>query len=111
VVNKIGTFGLGLGAKEVGVPLTCVCESAKFLPDIASFKELNMLQPEEQLYRNGENVIRPKRLEIKNIYFDNTPLAQFNGFLTENGLIGISEVKSKIEGIKIMAELMNGKVQ
>ena len=105
IMNKIGTYGLAIAAKELKIPFYCVCETTKFIPDITVLKNLIRSQPEGQLYCmcDGEN--RLEKLTINNIYFDLTPIKYITGFLTDRGMMKKKDVIDHINGMEIMVEL------
>ncbi len=106
IINKIGTSGLAIAAKEQGLPFYCVCETSKFVPDIVSLERFNPAQPEVQLhcFCNGDN--KPERLKIENIYFDFTPIKYITGFLTDHGLMNKDQVGNYIKQLKILPALL-----
>jgi translation initiation factor 2B subunit (eIF-2B alpha/beta/delta family) len=105
VVNKIGTYGLGLAGNELNKPFYCVCEQAKFIPNIFSSNAIMQAQPEEQLFTPDKDKTKPEKLIIKNIYFDFTPMEYITKFLTEDGIITKERVKKYIKGLEIIPEL------
>lgn len=94
VVNKIGTRGLAIIAREFRVPIYCVCETSKFLTsDLLPFTQKE--NPAEQVWeKTTENV------KVRNIYFEEVPSDSFTGFITEKGVLGPADVRRAVtEGL------------
>jgi translation initiation factor 2B subunit (eIF-2B alpha/beta/delta family) len=85
LVNKIGTRMLGLAARERGLPFYAVCDTSKFI--------------------NGEYWRRPVRGEGSVNYFEATPLAQFTGIITEEGVLSSEEAARRAERASIDKQL------
>lgn len=108
VVNKIGTYGLAIAANELKIPVYCVCERTKFLPDILPFDKTIVDHPEDQIYEPKEGKKKPDKLSIENIYFDLTSMEYITQFMTEDGMMTNSEVKNYMNNIEILPELVSG---
>jgi len=106
VMNKIGTYGLAITAKELKIPLYCICERMKFIQNVSPIENLISDQPEAQLYPMGQVKNKPDKLIIKNIYFDFTPMSYISKFLTEDGLTTSEQVIDYIKTKKLMPELL-----
>jgi translation initiation factor 2B subunit (eIF-2B alpha/beta/delta family) len=106
ILNKIGTYGLALAAHEKKVPFYCACECFKLVPDIIPLEKLNPQHPESQLYYISKDDEKPETLEVKNIYFDFTPLKFISNFLTDCGMMDGKQLKDYIDNVKILPELM-----
>ncbi|MFQ6093059.1 MAG: hypothetical protein ACE5OR_10325 [bacterium] len=87
VINKIGTRGLAIMAKESVVPIYCVCETSKFLPsDLLPFTQKE--KPGEEVWeRITENV------RVRNFYFEEIPLDSFTGFITDKRILEAEDVR------------------
>jgi len=107
VMNKIGTYGLAIAAKEFKIPLYCICERMKFIQNVTPIENLISDQPAEQLYPMDHVKDKPDKLIIKNIYFDFTPMSYISKFLTEDGLITSEQVIDYIKTKKLMPELFS----
>jgi translation initiation factor 2B subunit (eIF-2B alpha/beta/delta family) len=80
LVNKVGTYGIALAAKEHGVPLYALCGSEKFLPP--GFVPPGQARwPADQVWADA-----PAGVTISNLYYDSTPLAALAGIVTEQGV-------------------------
>jgi translation initiation factor 2B subunit (eIF-2B alpha/beta/delta family) len=106
VVNKIGTYGLAIAAKELSLPFYCVCESTKFVPDLLPLDKLNKPQPESQLFNTDYKGDRPNNLKVENIYFDFTPMKYVTGFLTDKGRMSKNQVRKYIKEINLLTTLI-----
>jgi translation initiation factor eIF-2B subunit delta len=96
VVNKIGTYGLALAAREQKVPFYCLAGTEKFLPLPLRIEEKD---PEEVT----QEAIPHSRVE--NRYFDCTPLDLITGVVTQDGVITGKEVQKRLERMSISKEL------
>ena len=89
VINKVGTLGMALAAKQLGVPIYCLAGSEKFLPQGASF------DIEE---KDGAEIVAPeKNLRGFNVYFDQTPLDLITKFFTEDGTLTANAVRERLQ--------------
>jgi translation initiation factor 2B subunit (eIF-2B alpha/beta/delta family) len=88
VISKIGTRVLALAAQHSGVPLYSLCSSKKFLP--SGFKEL------EQKERSPESLWpgAPANIRIRNRFTDTTPLQEFTGIVTEQGIMPAATIEA-----------------
>ena len=91
VVNKIGSYPLALAAKEVGVPVYVLCPTSKILrPDRARFYRI-VDHPVEEL---GHDV--PKKVTIRNRYFETVPQNLIQAVITEHGVMSVSQIFSGV---------------
>jgi translation initiation factor 2B subunit (eIF-2B alpha/beta/delta family) len=95
LVNKIGTSALAVAAQEFGVEFYSLCSSQKFLPREHQVELNDYKSPQEILAGPIANV------EVKNIYFDLTPLEYLTGIVTEKGVIRADELLTKLDGPKV----------
>ncbi len=87
VINKIGTKFLALT-----FPTYVACSTSKFTTREVIIEEKN---PEEVL--KIENERKYKKIQVKNYYFDGTPLEYIKGFITEYGILTPEKVKSYLK--------------
>lgn len=82
VVNKLGTHALAQIAYHQHIPIYSLCMTNKFLPAAAA----SLLQITEH---PGRDVWpeAPAGLDIRNHYFDTTPLDLFSGIVCEDGVM------------------------
>jgi len=100
VVNKIGTSALAVAAQEYGIGFYSLCGSQKFLPGEYKIDLEDPKDPLEILSEPIENV------EVKNLYFDMTPLDYVTGVVTEEGVIKADELLTRLEGLKVHPSLI-----
>jgi len=90
LVNKIGTYSLALAARAHQVPLYALCGTEKFLPLGYTLPEESPRDPQELWPHH------PQGVEVVNRYFDLTPLEYLTGIVTEEGMVGPTEVREII---------------
>jgi len=96
VVNKIGTYGLALAAKDNRVPFYCLAGTEKFLPPpFAQALRIEEKDPKEVF----QEAIPNSRVE--NRYFDYTPLDLITAVVTQEGVIAGTEIQKRLEGMRI----------
>jgi translation initiation factor 2B subunit (eIF-2B alpha/beta/delta family) len=102
LVNKSGTYLIALAAIRENIPFYAVCQTDKFSPKIfenhlnVERDTNNFLQLEEKEYSEVWDR-SDKNLEIRNIYFDVTPLDLVTGIITEYGLIKPEDIAKYVE--------------
>jgi len=87
LVNKIGTFGLALAAREAEVPFAALISTHKFT-DQFDPAWIPQMEPEELL--EGEEL---EGVRVCNRYFDLTPLRLLTYVVTERGIISPEEAR------------------
>ncbi len=93
LVNKIGTSGLALGARAAGIPLYALCGTEKFLP--TPFVVIEHTKSEDELMPE-----RIPHVNVRNVYFDTTPLESLTGFITEEGMYAPAAVRSILSSLE-----------
>ena len=88
LVNRVGTLGMALVAKAVGVPVYCLAGSEKFLP-LETPVSMDEHDPEE-IIASAPN------LHGYNCYLDLTPLDCITRFFTEDGPIDAQQAYDKL---------------
>ncbi|MFW6120449.1 MAG: translation initiation factor eIF-2B [Petrotogales bacterium] len=101
LVNKIGTLGLAIAAKEFKTDLYALCSSEKILPPSHKMRLRNIKDPQEILPATIENVAPI------NFYFDLTPLSYLTGIITEGGIMTPTQIKQYIKRLRIHPMLSN----
>lgn len=89
VINKIGSFGIGLTAFTQKVPLYVVTTLLKYDTDGIIPIEI---RPTEEIWPN-----KPKGLKIINFAFDKIPAKYIKGIICEFGIIKPREVKELVK--------------
>ena len=89
VVNKLGTLGLAITARYFSVPLFALFDSTKLRPPGSK------IVIEE---KNPEELAMPgnKKITVRNVYFDLTPLELFTAFINEDGAFPPDRLKKKL---------------
>ncbi|RMD88829.1 MAG: translation initiation factor eIF-2B [Calditrichaeota bacterium] len=100
LVNKIGTRGICLSAREAMVPCYAICESSKFIPQKLSSKKEEPRDSKE-VWENP-----PPETTVENYYFDQVPLEFFTGIITEDGILTPAEIGGKIRAQKLSSKLI-----
>lgn len=93
VVNKIGTYGLALAAKDKKIPFYVLAGKEKFLPaPLSDAIRIEKKDPTEITQETMPNVA------VENCYFDFTPLELITGVVTQAGIISGIEVRKQLQG-------------
>ena len=87
VINKIGSYGLSLAARQAGVPVYIATSLLKYYPD--SKIEIEKRPPQEIWPK------APRKLEIINLAFDRIPAENISGIITEEGLVKAQDFAQK----------------
>lgn len=96
LVNKVGTYGLALSAKEKGVPFYALCGTDKLLgAGMAAKFRLLKRDPREA----WPNV--PEGVEAVNTYFDTTPLDCLRAIVTEEGIMSRIEILRRFKNMRV----------
>lgn len=100
LINKIGTFGLAMFAHKNKKPVYALGSSIKFLPKDYKLNLHQRKNSKEIISNNLSNIT------VLNYYFDQTPLNFFTGIVTEEKILDPSEIKQKINHMKIHSSLI-----
>ena len=96
VVNKIGTYGLALAARDNSVPFYVLAGWEKFLPPpFAQALRIEKKDPQEITRETIPNVA------VENRYFEFTPLDLITGVVTQAGVISADEVRRQLQGMEV----------
>jgi translation initiation factor eIF-2B subunit delta len=96
VVNKIGTYGLALAARDKAIPFYVLAGWEKFLPaPFSRALRIEKKDPREITEETLPNVV------VENRYFDFTPLDLITGVVTQAGVISGDEVQKQLQGMAI----------
>lgn len=88
IVNKVGTLGLALAAKQLGVPVYAFAGTEKFLPQGAAFAIVE---------RDPAEIVPAEPLMTGyNLYFDQTPLEYVTKVFTEDGPLNADGVRARL---------------
>jgi translation initiation factor eIF-2B subunit delta len=96
VVNKIGTYGLALVARDKSIPFYVLAGTEKFLPPpFSQALRIEKRDPKEITKEAMPNV------NVENLYFDVTPLDLITGVVTQEGMLPEGEVRKQLAGQSI----------
>jgi len=98
LINKIGTYGLALAAREAGVEFIALAGTQKFLSDFA-LPLTSERNPAELLPEALENV------SVCNRYFELTPLRLISRVITEESELNEAQIIQKLAGLRVHARL------
>lgn len=86
--NKIGTFGLALQAKALGIPFYVACPLSTLDLETGSGEEIPIEErPEEEVTHLNGVRIAPEGIKVFNPAFDVTPAEYISAIITEKGII------------------------
>jgi methylthioribose-1-phosphate isomerase len=87
-VNKIGTYGAAISAREHGIPLYVAAPCSTIDPDSRDGDAVPIEErdPREVTHMNGLR-ITPPGVEVFNFAFDVTPARLINAIITERGVL------------------------
>jgi translation initiation factor 2B subunit (eIF-2B alpha/beta/delta family) len=101
MVGKIGTGGLALGAKDVGIPVYALGDRTKIWPARVGLPFIRERAGDEVWSKAAEGV------EIRNRYFDVADWSLFTGIVVEDGVFNASDVVKASRSIVVHGELAN----
>ncbi len=103
LVNKIGTYGLGIAARANGVPFYALCGTDKILTEgLAKRLRIEPKDPGEVLPTPHPGV------EVINHYFDITPIEFLSGVVTEEGVWQRDQLNRFVAGLRVCKALREG---
>ena len=95
VINKIGTYGLAIAAKEHGVPFYVAAPMYAFDFTINNGYEVPIEYRDPAEIKNiGDYHIAPVQADALNPSFDVTPAKFVSGYITEKGLYSVHDIKT-----------------
>ncbi|MFI5372834.1 MAG: hypothetical protein ACHQ52_14870 [Candidatus Eisenbacteria bacterium] len=102
VLNKIGSFGVALAAREHSVPVYALAPRRKFLS--SRNRALRILEmPPTELWDAPATGVEPR-----NVYFESVPLPLFRGVAVEDGVLPPGEAAEVARDRELPAELNAG---
>jgi translation initiation factor eIF-2B subunit delta len=99
-VNKVGTYGLSLLAKELGIPFYVASDWTKFISEKWRKSPKRLADPKEVLSRKLKNV------KAENQYFEEIPLLCCKKIITSDGFILLTQIPVEIRKTKISRKLI-----
>jgi methylthioribose-1-phosphate isomerase len=105
VANKIGTFGLAIQAKALGIPFYVAAPLSTIDCDTATGEEIPIEErsPGEVTHLAGR-LIAPANTKVYNPAFDVTPHAYITAIITESGIVTPHNLE-KLTGLKTKEHL------
>jgi translation initiation factor 2B subunit (eIF-2B alpha/beta/delta family) len=92
-VNKAGTYNICLAGKNAGIPIYVLADSRKFWSSLpAERQEMEYKESQKTPDEVWENP--PQGMGIENFYFEKTPAAWVDGFITETEVLKPSQVEN-----------------
>jgi translation initiation factor 2B subunit (eIF-2B alpha/beta/delta family) len=92
-VNKAGTYNICLAGKNAGIPIYVLADSRKFWSSLpAERQEMEYKENQKTPDEVWENP--PQGMGIENFYFEKTPSAWVDGFITETEVLKPSQVEN-----------------
>lgn len=87
VVNKIGTYGLAVLAREHGIPLIVAAPTSTFDLSLPSASRVTIEErPPDEVRALGGRSVAPADAEVANPAFDRTPARLVSAIVTEQGV-------------------------
>ena len=95
VVNKIGTYGLAVLAREHGVPFYVAAPTSTIDMEAKGGADIPIEErPEEEVRTFGGAVVAPEEVRVFNPAFDVTPARFVDALVTERGMVRLAEGES-----------------
>ena len=85
VINKIGTSGLAVNARERGVPVMCAAQTIKLHPETLTGHTVEIEERDETEVISPEKREEIGDIEVRNPAFDVTPPRYMDAIVTESG--------------------------
>ncbi|MGQ9633415.1 MAG: translation initiation factor eIF-2B [Bryobacteraceae bacterium] len=104
LVNKAGTFPAALLARQQAIPFYALAGAEKFAPRTRRLPDESSKEPSEVLRRP------PRRVEIRNLYFDQTPLNLITGIVTAQGVLSPRQVRLRLRKLRLHPALTGGQL-
>lgn len=87
-LNKVGSYGLSLSAKQARVPFYVTATILKFSPEKIPIE----VRSENEVWN-----AKPKKLKIINLAFDKIPFTNITNFITEFGLVKPGSIRDTVK--------------
>lgn len=87
IINKVGSYGIGLSSWRENIPIYSAATLLKFLPDEPVIEE----RAPSEIWENP-----PTGVEILNPAFDKIPAKFITGLITEAGILQPQDLKTKV---------------
>lgn len=101
VINKVGTWGLALAAKELAIPFYVLATSEKVVPAEFPFALKEEPGNPKEVWDNP-----PAGLEVINLYYDLTPLELVTAVVSEEGGRKPAQIIESAQGPAVFPDLI-----
>ena len=96
VVNKIGSWMLAIGCRELKVPLYALSGTEKFVGEDRMFEFEKHTRPGEEVWEDA-----PKEINVVNNQFDLVPFDLLSGLVTERGILKEADIRDLISSYAV----------
>jgi translation initiation factor 2B subunit (eIF-2B alpha/beta/delta family) len=104
-INKVGTLGLAMAARNAKVPFYVACESTKLLPaSVRTVREVLDLS-EQKTAEEWMNV------EVVHSFFEEIPNQWITGIITEEGILSINALSKRFKNLRVSEGLLRSNLQ
>jgi len=102
VLNKVGSYGVALAARESSVPVYALAMRRKFLPASTTALQIPEMPPAE-VWNSPAPDVQPR-----NVYFELVPLELLRGVVVEDSVLGVTEIQVTAKDRELPKELAGG---
>lgn len=96
VVNKVGSWMLAVGCRELGIPLYALSGTEKFVNDDRLFEFEKHERPGEEVWDAV-----PKGVRVLNHQFDLVPFNLLSGLVTERGILKEPDIEQYVSRLEV----------
>lgn len=96
VVNKVGSWMLAIGCRELKVPLYALSGTEKFVSEERLFEFEKHTRPGGEVWEEA-----PREINLVNNQFDLVPFDLLTGLVTERGILKESDIKDLISSYTV----------
>lgn len=104
LVNKAGTLSAALVARRQEIPFYALAGAEKLTPQAYRLPSESSKEPAEVLRRP------PRGVEVRNLYFDQTPLSLVTGIVTGQGVLSLRHVRLRLRKLRLHPALTGGQL-
>ena len=96
VVNKVGSWMLSVGCRELKVPLYALSGTEKFVSEERLFEFEKHERPGSEVWEDA-----PREINVVNSQFDLVPFNLLSGLVTEKGILQEADIKELISNYAV----------
>lgn len=101
LVNKVGSWMLGLACRELNIPLYALAGTEKFVPDDVFFAFEDHERPGQETWNNP-----PQGVKVLNHQFELVPFTFIAGLVTDDGILrGEAQIEEYVRNVKVHPRL------